>query len=289
MIATLKRPEASRLDQLSTLQLPTLPTATPYLLKSLTSENIDFAELASIVEKFPSIAGKLISLVNSAWSAPVSAVTSLEATCSRLGLGVVRSTSIALAIAAPFNPVNCPSFDLEHYWCSVLLTADAASRLVAVSTPKHEFGPATARAAGLLHNLGLLWLVDRLPAEVDQALMMVDKNQAKTLQQALVQVLGYDQAQAGGYLGRCWDLPDTLVASMTHYPETNYQGFNSDIVCAVGLAAKLVSLILKEGPCPDQDRRQATLGITDENLEHVFSQISLQLDKIRDLAQVLIK
>jgi HD-like signal output (HDOD) protein len=89
-------------------------------------------------------------------------VTSLEATCSRLGLGVVRSTSIALAISAPFNPAKCPSFDLEYYWCSVLLTAEAASRLAAESSSKHEFEPATARAAGLLHNLGLLWLVDRL-------------------------------------------------------------------------------------------------------------------------------
>ncbi|MCP4187803.1 MAG: HDOD domain-containing protein [Gammaproteobacteria bacterium] len=74
-----------RLDQLSTLQLPTLPAGTSFLLKSLTNEDIDFIELASIIEKFPSIAGKLISLVNSAWSAPASAITSLEDTCSRLG------------------------------------------------------------------------------------------------------------------------------------------------------------------------------------------------------------
>lgn len=126
--------DQSTLDQMSTLQLPTLPAGAPYLLKSLTNEAIDFVGLAVVVEKFPGIAGKLISLVNSAWSAPVSEVTSLEVTCSRLGLGVVRSTSIALAIAAPFNPARCPSFDLEYYWCSVLLTAGAASKLVPVSS-----------------------------------------------------------------------------------------------------------------------------------------------------------
>ncbi len=152
----------STLGQLSALQLPSLPAGAPYLLKSLTNENIDFAELASVVEKFPGIAGKLISLVNSAWSAPATEVTSLEDTCSRLGLGVVRSTSIALAVAAPFNSTRCPSFDLEYYWCSVLLAADAASRLAGVSSSIRDFEPATARAAGLLHNLGLLWLADRL-------------------------------------------------------------------------------------------------------------------------------
>ena len=78
--------------------------------------------------------GKLISLANSVWSAPTDEVSSLENACARLGFGVVRSTSIAIAVAAPFNPSTCPAFDLEYYWCSVLLTADVASRLVSVSS-----------------------------------------------------------------------------------------------------------------------------------------------------------
>ncbi len=278
----------STLDQMSTLQLPTLPAGAPYLLKSLTSETIDFVELAAVVEKFPGIAGKLISLVNSAWSAPVSEVTSLEVTCSRLGLGVVRSTSIALAIAAPFNPARCPSFDLEYYWCSVLLTADAASRLVPVSSPKHEFEPATARAAGLLHNLGLLWLVDRLPVEVDQALIMVKNDEVESLQQALSQVLGFDQAQAGGHLGNSWALPQPLVSAMRHYAQADYPGAQCELVITVGLATRLVAAILKQEPCPGQDIRLSRLGITEENLNKVFEQLKGQLVKTRDIAKVLI-
>ena len=288
MTATSIRSGESTLNQLSTLQLPSLPAGAPYLLKSLTNETIDFVELASVVEKFPGIAGKLISLVNSAWSAPVSEVTSLEATCSRLGLGVVRSTSIALAISAPFNPVKCPSFDLEYYWCSVLLTAEAASRLVAKSSSKHEFEPATARAAGLLHNLGLLWLVDRLPGEVDQALIMIKNDQAESLQQALAQVLGFDQAQAGGYLGNSWALPESLVSAMTHYSKTDYQGSQCELVATVGLAARVVSAVLKEESCFEQDIRLSSLGITEENLNNVFDQLNGQLVKTRDIAKVLI-
>jgi HD-like signal output (HDOD) protein len=287
MNATIIRSDESTLNQLSTLQLPSLPAGAPYLLKSLTNETIDFVELASVVEKFPGIAGKLISLVNSAWSAPVSEVTSLETTCSRLGLGVVRSTSIALAIAAPFNSAKCPSFDLENYWCSVLLTADAASRLAPVASPKHEFEPATARAAGLLHNLGLLWLVDRLPVEVDQALTLVKNNQVESMQQALTQILGIDQAQAGGYLGNSWALPEPLVSTMTHYPEADYQGSQCELVTTVGLAARLVSAILKEEPCFEQDIRLSRLGISEENLNKVFEQVKGQLVITRDIAKIL--
>ncbi len=288
MTTTLQSAVEFSLDQLSSLNIPTLPAGTPFLLESLTNENIDFIELASIVEKFPSIAGKLISLVNSAWSAPASAITSLETTCSRLGFGVVRSTSIALAVASPFNSIKCSSFDPEYFWCSALMTADAASRLVSVSTSENDLEPSTARAAGLLHNLGLLWLVDRLPAEVDQALTMVKENQAESLQQALLQVLGYDQAQAGGYLGSSWKLPEALVEAMTHYLQTGYQGSQSAMVTIVGLAVKMVSASLKERPCPEPDFGLSRLGISDENFNDVFAQLNGQLVKTRAIAKVLI-
>ena len=287
MTAALKPVTATRLDQLSSLQLPTLPAGTPFLLESLTNENIDFVELAAIVEKFPSIAGKLISLVNSAWSAPVSEVTSLEATCSRLGFGVVRSTGIALAVASPFNPTSCLSFDPEYFWCSALLTADAAARLVSVSSSSNDLEPSSARAAGLLHNLAVLWLVDKLPAEADQALILVKTKQAESLQQALLHVLGFDQMQAGRRLGQSWDLPAPLVAAMSHYPEIDYRAAQSGIVTTVGLAVKLVSAVLKEAPCPMPDVRMSGLGITEENLSNVFEQINGQLAKTRAIAKVL--
>lgn len=288
MTATLKPAAESTLDQLSSLRLPTLPAGTPFLLESLTNENIDFIELASIVENFPSIAGKLISLVNSAWSAPAAAITSLETTCSRLGFGVVRSTSIALAVASPFNSIKCLSFDQEYFWCSALLTADAASRLVPLATSENELEPSTARAAGLLHGLGLLWLVDRLPTEVDQALTMVATNQVESLQQALLDVLGFDQAQAGGYLGRSWELPEPLVAAMTHYLDTGYQGSQSAVVSIVGLAVKMVSASLKERPCPEADMRLSQLGISEKNFNDVCEQLNRQLVKTRAIAKVLI-
>ena len=288
MTTALKHADAPALDRLSSLQLPTLPAGTPFLLKSLTNENIDFVELAAIIEKFPSIAGKLISLANSAWSAPATEVTSLETVCSRLGFGVVRSTSIALAVGSPFNPVKCTSFDSEFFWCSALLSADAAARLVSISSSSNDLEPSTARAAGLLHNLALLWLVDQLPDEADQALTMVDKGQAESLQQAFVQVLGFDHMLAGGRLGRNWDLPVSLITAMTHYPETSYRGAHSEIVTTVGLAVKLVTAVLKGAPCPDPDVRLTNLGITGESFIHVFSQLDGQLEKIRAIAKVLI-
>ncbi len=180
------------------------------------------------------------------------------------------------------------AFDLEYYWCSVLLTADTASRLVGVSSPVHDYQPATLRAAGLLHNLGLLWLVDRLPAEADRALTLIRNEQAETLRQAFDDVLGFNHVVASEHLGTSWNLPRALVAAMAHAPEADYRDAYREIVLTVGLAARLASAALNDADCPAQDLRQSGLGISDESLAGIFARTSAQLSRTQEIARVLI-
>lgn len=105
MKSNLQHTRKTVLDRINTLKLPTLPAGTPFLLKSLTDKNIDFVELATILEKSPSIAGKPISLANSAWSAPVTAVTSLAAWGSVLSEAPVsRLRSLRLSMPLDAHP-----------------------------------------------------------------------------------------------------------------------------------------------------------------------------------------
>ena len=283
---------ALRSNELSSLKLPTLPAGTPFLLQSLTNEDIEFTELAELLEKFPSIAGKLISLANSAWSAPASEISSLEVTCSRLGFGVVRSTSIALAVAAPFDATKCADFEPELFWCSSLMTANAASALASALASETTCAklpePSTARAAGLLHNLGLLWLVDRVPDTVSQALASVANDPSLSLGRALMQVQGFDHAEAGGYLARAWNLPEPLIMALRHYRDADYRGPQQAVVNCVGLAADLVASVLRETPCPDPDARLAGLGADEACLQRIHETLRAQLPKIRTIARLLV-
>ena len=275
------------LAKLNTRHLPTLPGNVPWLLESLSNENIDFNRIVEVIECFPGIAGRLLSLANSVWSAPVSPVTTLEAACSRLGYGVVKSTSIALAIAAPFNPAKCPSFDAEYFWCSALMTAEAASRLATVSSSISDLDPSSARIAGLLHNLGLLWLVDRLPDELDTAFVSVKQNQKPSLQQALYPILEFDHTRAGAFLADSWRLPEALVAALAHYPAADYQGAHREIVNTVGLARELVRAVDHKQSWSSQDIRVANLGINEDDIAKVIKDLNLRLGRIRDLANIL--
>lgn len=280
--------ELPRLQQLNALKLPTLPAGMPFLFESLTDESIDFVELAAVLENFPSIAGRLISLANSVWSAPAAVVSSLDGACARLGFGVVRSTSIALAVAAPFDAARCPAFDPERYWCGALLAADAASRLSLAATCADAAEPATARCAALLHDLGLLWLVDRLPEAMDQALASTATEPATSLRQALADILGFDQVKASARLADAWTLPEPLAIAMTHYREVDYRGPHEAVVMTVGVAVSLAASTLDGYACPAPDERISRLGIARKHFDDVYRQLDEQAAKTREIAKLLV-
>ncbi|MBL3588357.1 MAG: HDOD domain-containing protein [gamma proteobacterium endosymbiont of Lamellibrachia anaximandri] len=279
--------EISIFDRLSRRQVPVLPPGASYLLKALTDENIEFSALAQIIERFPTIAGRLIALANSAWSSPVHTITALDRACSRLGFSVVRSTSIALAVASPFDPSRCPGFNTESFWTRALMTADAASWLAPVASSVDGLESSAARTAGLLHSLGLLWLTDQLPDEVDQAYTIVEENDFVSLSQALSGLIGFDDVYAGGYLGGAWHLPEQLVTAMAHYPESDFQGGYWETATLVGVAVSLVTAAQQETPWSATDSRLERLGITVTAVEKVVQQINRQFERTQELAKTL--
>jgi HD-like signal output (HDOD) protein len=281
--------EASILDRLNTKSVPVLAPGAPYLLQSLTDDSIDFLALAQIIERFPSIAGRLIALANSPWSSPVSTITSLESACSRLGFGVVRSTSIALAVASPFNPNRCPSFNTEYFWASALMTADTASWLAPAASQAYRVEASTVRAAGLLHSLGLLWLVDQLPDLMDKAFALARENHSSSFGAALFELIGFTYAEAGGYLASAWKLPEPLVAAMVHQADPDFRDNHWETANLVGLATAMVSAVQTGAPWTNSDIRLGRLGITPTAAEKIFYQLSQQCEKMRDLARTLFK
>ena len=274
----------ARLDE---SRLPVLPAAIPHLLTVLTDEEIAINELARILERFPTIVARLIALANSAWSSPASDVTSLEAACARLGFNIIRSVSIALAIAQPFNPKRCQAFDAERYWCSALLTADAATWLSPISQVAYAPEPETARVGGLLHNLGLLWLADCLPQETTLTLQAVAADPDLSLQQVQQDHYGFDYAQAGVILGQAWGFPSVLVAAMGHLQSRDNES-DTDRAAALlaDISASMVSAHYRGQTMP-ADTRWQWLEIDSNGQKKAFADLGSRFDRTRQLAKTL--
>ncbi len=268
--------------------LPVLPPGVPYLLKALADENIDFQELEIILGRFPSIVARLLSLANSSWVSPQVPVTSLKWACSLSGQNLVRSVSIALSVSSPFDPTRCPGFDSEHFWCTALLAADGAVLLASSTESNKTFDARALHTAGLLHNLGLLWLADNKPKETARAFRLVAADDEKHVAQCLQDIVGMDYCEVGGCLGRAWSLPDIFVTIMEHQGNSNYTGVNWWDSTVVGVAANMVSARLKGLDCPPEDSlRLEQLNIKRAQRDEVYVQLIEKMNDTRELARIL--
>ncbi len=142
------------------------------------------------------------------------------------------------------------------------------------------------RTAGLLHNLGLLWLADNRQKEAACALNLA-AHESISINQALQQIVGAGYCEVGGYLGDVWGLPDILVVAMREHLNHGYNGTNWQCAALVRYAAVMVSAVYKgveqhpENLCPKQ------LNIDPADRDAVFAKIAAKLEGTREIARTL--
>lgn len=268
---------------------PTLPPGAPALLRALNDDNIGLADLGALIERFPPVAARLIGLANSAWSAPASPVVSVTQACSRIGLDVIRGIALGMTVALPFNPKRCAGFDSERFWVSAMLSADIAPRLAEASGAWSGLDVHAARTAGLLHNLGLQWLADRMPAETNAAIAAItgweaDSGQAQpTLDQSTHSQCGIGYARAGAHLCRQWQLPPVLVCAVEHQAERDYRGDGWQAAMLIRMAADIANGVFRQVPvatCAD-------LPISADIQRAISQRAAARLDDTRAMVRAL--
>ena len=272
------------------IKLPSLAKNIHVLLQSLADDNLNSKQLAEVIKHYPDISARLIFIANSSWSAPISPINNLEQTCSRLGTLMVKSISIAISIASSFVTIKCPSFCTVHFWTTSMLAAEGAGML-ASELPEHvnslEFVQ-TAQTAGVLHNLGLLWLADNLPIETDKAFQMItDDSSSLSVSDALRLQTGTDYCEVGGWIARQLELPEIFIATMEHHPNHDYKESSWEIALLVGCAANMASALLKQAVKVETNPHLETLGLDSSSQDLVYQKLSRNFEKTTELAKTL--
>jgi len=254
---------------------PVLPPDISPLLKTLNNDDIGYTQLANELEKFPSIVIKIVATANSAWASPVIPITTLRDSCARIGVQAVRSISIALSIAEVFDPSRCPPFDSKVFWISALLTAEAAH---ICAKNNSDICADSARLAGLLHNIGLLWLATQKPVETANVILLKNNDEIDSISEGLTEKIGINLYTAGSYLATYSDLPDVIAEAIASPCASSSD--ESPLITNHRNAQKLAASVLSGSePQNDKDKEMA------ENT--CFEQLSDKLPGIQVMAQAL--
>ncbi|MBG6220625.1 MULTISPECIES: HDOD domain-containing protein [unclassified Janthinobacterium] len=196
-------------------ELPSLPVVVLELLSSMEQDDTDVHVLAHKIELDQALAAKTLRIANSSFYGMQSKVTSIAQAVSVLGFHSIRTVVTACVLTDSFAPVR-GDFDFPAFWRHSLATAIAA-RLLA---PHLHVDPETAFTAGLLHDLGILVLVTRFPAE--HALVR-SYRQAHDCQMADAEmaVIGIDHAQVGSALAAYWKFPEAIQQAVAEHHATD--------------------------------------------------------------------
>lgn len=190
-------------------RLPVFPAAAAKLLRTSAEEASTF-ELESIASSDPVLAGRLLSVANSAFFGYPGEIRSLKQAILRLGVPMARK----VLMDAAFGPLFASS-TLSELWRHSRVVAATAHELAGECGYDQEI----AYVAGLIHDIGRL-LMHRCPpemtaGELDRLASGFPRAYAETV------VYGTDHATIGGELLKTWGLPAELVDAVAfhHSPE----------------------------------------------------------------------
>ncbi len=238
--------------------LPSLPAACVALNNAIQNDNVALNDVSRIIESDLAMTAKVLQLVNSAFFGLPRHVASIDQAMKYLGLNAVRSLVVAHALFKEFSGEDVARLELEQK--RSLLAAQYARRFSLVRRQAE-----VAVTGSLLHNIGQVALISRLPKEYE-ANHEHASQQGVSIDEAERARLGVTHAAIGAYLLALWGLPFEVIQAVgsQHAPLETLTSLDSSAVVwiAKGLAAEALGTVQPgDGQLPDEVL--ARLGVGD--------------------------
>lgn len=213
--------------------LPYEPTLLPLLFAATRDDsNASVDDITALIESSQKLASKVLSLANSAAYGLESTVTSLRRAISILGFREVRTLVVMVGAVSAIKGVKLPkTFDATGLWKHQLKTASIAKILAAAvhDLAKQqgtkdglllEMAPDEAYAAGLLHDIGKVFLAGSRPG-IWETIETIRTTKGISFDEAEDEYWGMDHALVGAQVLHHWKLPLLLTDPINwhHAPE----------------------------------------------------------------------
>ena len=198
--------------------IASLPEAYQKISEKLDQPFTTNNELAEAVKLEPGIAGKLLTIVNSAFYGFSNTIATTSHAISIVGRNDFKNLILSTSVVELFEQIQSATFSMKNYWEHALLCA-ICSKMLGERWKIKEDREALF-IAGLLHDVGKLVIVQVLP---DKAEILIPRWLDSPFDQSFEQnMLGFDHAEVGAELMRSWGLPEVLVKATGchHQPNT---------------------------------------------------------------------
>ncbi|MBI5323899.1 MAG: HDOD domain-containing protein [Ignavibacteriae bacterium] len=197
-------------ELIETQEFATLPPVATKILKLLENDNIDFRDIARIVEADASLTLKLLKVANSPIYATRTEVSSVQQAIVTLGLN--RLTNIVLGISIfsrfLFSSQKQAADIIQKFWWHSSCTGMVAKSL---TIKLNRFFKENEFIGGLLHDIGKLAMIQYNSQMYRRVIELVETKNKMDVE-AELEVFGLDHIEIGKKIAEHWKLPHELVS-----------------------------------------------------------------------------
>lgn len=239
------------LDQLigKGVDLPSLPEIYLRVSQQLEDENASVEQIGITVQNDPAISSRVLKMVNSAYYGLPNQVASIDQAVTLLGRERLKHILIGSVLRGVFSSQDDPAFSMQAFWQHSIKTAIIARHLAQQSAQIDE--PEAMFAAGLLHDIGKLLLINKYPERMLAAEEYMIKKRVDILSAELSQI-GLTHTAVGEALMDHWGLPKLLIDCAASHHEVVHDGANRYATHLIYLANQLSGYV---PPLDDQETR----------------------------------
>lgn len=233
-------------------QLAVLPPSATRLLQLAQNPRTELSQIAAVVKTDPSLAGKILSVVNSpSYAGRVSGpISSIERAISRVGLETLKGVVIQTSMTARVLRIRGLEAMVRRMTRHTVFAAAATRALARSIGLDAELG----FTIGLLHDVGKVVVLEayaRAPEDL--------KRDIAVEAQGLAPILVLTHEEVGAHVAKTWSLSDMVVESIGHH-HTMADRHRAMVFPLLACAGNMIAHQLE----PDPDRENVDVRETPE-------------------------
>ena len=264
--------------------LPASPVIITTLMSLTADVNTEVDKISQALLADQSLTARLLKLSNSSFYGRAKEVRTIREAVVILGFKTLRSLVIAASTHSLYQNTSHDGIE-NKLWEHTLATA-VASRLIARSLPCPLIEEAFI--AGLLHDIGKLVLLEKIPDDYRKVIARVERTQGRFVEVER-ELLGFTHPEVGLMLLHKWSFPTMLADAVIHHHDPEPTGNDSvtlaHIVNLGNHLAKKLDVGYGDFTLPDLSLLPSAraMGFNAERLTVLEEQLAGEFDGEREL------
>lgn len=267
------------------VDLPSLPTTIVQVVQATESETATTQQIEELIGTDPAIATKLLKVVNSAYFGMPRQIGSISQAIAILGMHQVRNLVLSIGVLNALSGDSRRTDLLQRKFWERSFGAAACAQLLA----QHKRLPAKDHeelfVAGLLHDIGILFMLTQFPVPYLEVLAHSQKND-EPLIDVERRLMSTDHASLGGMLAKTWNFPESLEELIRWHEEPGDPKDKPAVACIHAADRIACSLIEDDcSGCPQEISPQVAewLELSDDQLVELKEKVGEQVRHAADL------